>query len=70
MYLIHIQQGFLGLKDINARNSQIRYVPSCVHAAAAIEEPPVRCLHWTALFSQRGCLAVYPISAARERDTG
>ena len=65
MYLIHIQLGFLDLNDIDARNPLIRWVPSCIHAvvaaaAAAIEEPPVKCQHWTELFSQRECVWQLP----------
>ena len=32
----------------------------CPSAAAAIEEQPVKSLHWTELFSQRQCLTVFP----------
>ena len=42
----------------------------CVHAAAAIEEPAVRRLHWMVLFSQRVCLVAYPISAAPKEGLG
>ena len=43
--------------------------PHCVHAAAAaaIEEQPVRRLHWTKLFSQKECLTVFPNYCCPER---
>ena len=45
--------------------------PHCAHAAAAIEEQPVRRLHWMELFSQKkkknGCLTVFPNYCCPER---
>ena len=52
IYLIHIQLGYLGLREIDA---------------ADIEEQPVRRLHWTELFCQREFLTDFPNYCCPER---
>ena len=64
IYLIHIQLGTIGLREVHKFDS----FPPCVDATAAIEEQTARRLHWTKLFSQRRCLTVSPICAAQKGD--
>ena len=57
-------------KKNNQGVHELNSFPHCVHtaaAAAAIEEQPVRRLHWRKLFSQRECLTVFPNYCCPER---